>query len=254
MEIEENSKPSACLGKALKNLHHARMDKGTKTQSDKIDEKDQMAEALEDEGSSDGGWTYFGWAERPYFRAMSAFRYNLFGPFLSPLRRRGIKADHLTGMSFFVILVGFPLLYGARQYGLAFFVLALHILLDGLDGPMARLEGSKGSSRGALMDMTNDVTGMVVVILTASFFGPIPWFLGATYVTTYLYLSIFAVAQNLMGIRYAYVVKTKYTIYVLLVIWRLTGVELVSPVMAVATVYMGVSAFFGFLRVARALR
>ncbi len=208
----------------------------------------------QDEISSDERWNYFGWAERPYFRAMSAFRYSLFGPFLGPLHRLGVKADHLTGASFFVILIGFPLMYGARQYGLAFGVLILHILLDGLDGPMARLEGSKGSAHGALMDMTNDVTGMVVVIITASFFGQIPWFLGATYVITYLYLSIFAVAQNLLGIRYAYVVKTKYTIYVLLVVWWLTGLKLVSPVMAVATVYMGVSAFFGFLRVARALK
>lgn len=230
------------------------MDERVKTPSEEIAEEDKTAQDPEDAGSSDEGWTYFGWAERPYFRAMSAFRYSLFGPFLTPLARLGIRADHITGASFFVILVGFPLLYGARQYGLAFWVLALHILLDGLDGPMARLEGSKGSGHGALMDMTNDVTGMVVVIITASFFGPIPWFLGATYVITYLYLSIFAVAQNLLGIRYAYVVKTKYTIYVLLLIWWLTDVELVSPVMALATVYMGVSAFFGFLRIAKTLR
>lgn len=199
-------------------------------------------------------WTYFGWAERPYFQRMSRFRYALFSPLLGPLVRRGVGPDHITAASFFVLLVGFPLFYGAKLHGLAFLVLALHIILDGLDGPLASALGRKGSAHGALMDMANDVTGMVIVIVTASYFGPIPWFLGTVYTISYLYLTIFAVAQNLLGIRYAYVVKTKYTIYVLLLVWWRTGLELVSPVMALAVIYMGVSAFFGFLRVARTLR
>ncbi|MCC6158666.1 MAG: CDP-alcohol phosphatidyltransferase family protein [Deltaproteobacteria bacterium] len=199
-------------------------------------------------------WSYFGWAERPYFRRMSEFRYELFGFFLRPLARRGVRPNHITAASFLTVLVGFPLFYGAGRYGAAFAALAVHILLDGLDGPLAKIVGKKNTAQGALMDMSNDVTGIVIVVFTVSFFGPVPWFLGTVYAVTYLYLTIFAVAQNLLDLRYAYVVKTKYTVYVLLVVWWLTGVDLVSPVTALATVYMGVSAFFGFVRVTRALR
>lgn len=199
-------------------------------------------------------WSYFGWAERPYFRKMSRFRYDLFGVFLRPLARRGVKPNHITAASFVVILVGFPIFYGAERYGLAFAALGLHILLDGLDGPLAKVLGRKNTPHGALMDMSNDVTGIVIVIFTVSYFGPVPWILGTLYAVTYLYLTIFAVAQNLLDIRYAYVVKTKYTVYGLLVVWWLTGVNMVSPVVAIAGVYMGVSAFFGFVRVARALK
>ncbi|MBZ0270884.1 hypothetical protein K8I61_02520 [bacterium] len=201
-------------------------------------------------------WSYFGAAERPYFQAFRRFRYGLFNPILGHLAARGIGPDHVTGASFFVLLVGFPLCYGARAYGAAFIVLAIHLVLDGIDGPLAQYLGRKGAAHGALMDMTNDVTGMVIVIVTATYFGPIPWPVGATYVITYLYVTIFAVGQNLLSIPYAYVVKTKYPVYILLFAWWMGGLppNVVTLFMAVATVYMGVSAFYGFLRVARKLR
>ncbi|MCZ7586451.1 MAG: hypothetical protein M5R36_25705 [Deltaproteobacteria bacterium] len=209
-------------------------------------------------GAQGERWSYFGWAERPYFQAMRVFRYGLFRPLLGGLARRGLRPNHITGASFLVILLGFPLFFGARQYGLAFAALALHLLLDGFDGPLAQLLGTQGRAQGALMDMSNDVTGMVIVVLTAAYFpesaAGVPTFIGAVYVVTYLYVTIFAVAQNLLNIHYAYVVKTKYAIYVLLFAKWLTGLELVTPIMVLASVYMGVSAFFGFMRVARTLR
>ena len=227
------------------------------------------AAAADPDDSGAEKWSYFGWAERPYFQAMRKFRYDLFRPLLLQLARLGIKPNHVTAASFIVVLVGFPLFYGARQYGLAFAALARHIALDGFDGPLARTLKQHGTAQGALMDMSNDVTGMVIVVLTVSFFHQtgsvvpvvtksispgVNIVIGTVYVITYLYLTIFAVAQNILGLRYAYVLKTKYTVYILLMCKWLFGFDLVTPVMALSSVYMGLSAFFGFLRVARTLR
>ena len=207
----------------------------------------------------DDRWSYFGWAERPYFQAMRRFRYDIFRPLLIRLGRLGLRPNHVTVASFLAVLVGFPLFWGAKLYGWAFAALALHVILDGFDGPLAQALDQHGTAQGALMDMSNDVTGLVIVILTVSYFnagaGPsVNVFIGTVYAITYLYLTIFAVAQNLLDIRYAYVVKTKYPVYILLLCKWLFAFDLATPVMALASVYMGLSAFFGFLRVARTLR
>ncbi|MCB9475765.1 MAG: CDP-alcohol phosphatidyltransferase family protein [Deltaproteobacteria bacterium] len=213
------------------------------------------------EGLREGSkWSWYARDEETYFRRMSRYRYERFGPALERLARLGVMPWHITAASFTVLLVGFPILFSAGEYGAAFLVLALHIVLDGLDGPLARVIGRYGRAQGALLDMANDLTGMVIVVLTASFVADVPGApsipptVGTIYVVTYLYVSVFAVAQNLLEIPYTAIVKTKFTIYALLLLKWLTGLSWITPLMVVFSVYMGVSAFLGFVRIARALR
>ncbi len=69
------------------------------------------------------------------------------------LRRRGVKADHLTVAGFVAGLACVPLLASGHN-GLALLCLLLNRLADGLDGELARLD--EPSDAGGYLDITLD--------------------------------------------------------------------------------------------------
>lgn len=181
--------------------------------------------------------SYFGYTERPFFERLSAGRFRLFRPLLVVLHALRIRSNHITGLSFLIILIGFPILFWREKYLAAFIVLGIHIILDGIDGPLARLEGSPTPS-GALLDMGNDVTGMVIVVITASHWGFLHPTIGFMYVVGYLYLTFAAIAQNALGLSFRFVMKTKYPVYILLAIRAGTGVDITTWFCIFVTAYM----------------
>jgi phosphatidylglycerophosphate synthase len=197
--------------------------------------------------------SYFGYTEQPVFDKMSSGRLKIFRPILMLLKLAGVRSNHITGASFVLIATGFPLAFYFEQYLWAFIALAVHILLDGMDGPMARLEG-KQSSGGAMLDMANDLTGMVVVVITASHFHFINPTIGFMYVVSYLYLTFTAIAQNALNISFRYIGKTKYPVYILLAIRAGTGVDITTWFCVIATAYMVTHTFIAGYNILLGLR
>ena len=171
--------------------------------------------------------SYFGYTERPFFDRMSQWRYGFFHPILLIFRALGIRPNHLTATAFFVLLVGFPLLFWLKKPQLAFAILAFNIILDGLDGPLAKLEGGHSNS-GAFWDMANDLSAMVVVVITAAHFQYLNPTVAFVYVACYLYLSFFGIALNVLKIPYRFVTKSKYPVYFFLLIRYITGRDLTT--------------------------
>ena len=84
----------------------------------------------------------------------------LLTPMVAALARAGISADALTALSLIAGLAFCPALAIHPLLALGF--LALHALLDGLDGPLARHTGT-ASRQGSFADTVAD---QVVVIAT----------------------------------------------------------------------------------------
>ena len=112
----------------------------------------------------------------------------------------------------------------------------INILLDGLDGPVARL-GRYASDKGALSDILNDITSMVVVALTAIHFGFAHETLGFAYVVTYIYMIVFIIARNVMEMPYKVVFKSKYWMFGFLLIKVHFGYDILNPFLLILTVY-----------------
>lgn len=181
--------------------------------------------------------TYFGYTERPAFERMSAARSRWFRPLVQALIRRGVRPNHVTAASFLVLVIGFPLFFWLKLYFWAFFTLVLHIFLDGLDGPMARETGTD-SPAGELLDGANDVTGMLIVVITASHYQFMNPTIGFIYASAYLYITFVAMAQNVLNIPFRFVGKTKYPVYILLCIRAAGGVDITTWFCVVAIAYM----------------
>ncbi|HPQ71367.1 MAG TPA: CDP-alcohol phosphatidyltransferase family protein [bacterium] len=195
---------------------------------------------------------YFGADEEEYVQRIADRRTKLIRPLAMLFVRRNVRSDSLTLFSFLLVpLVFFPL-FGLKQYIWCWIVLTLHILLDGLDGPVARL-GRYASDKGALSDILNDITGMVVVMLTAMQFGFAYPMAGGLYIATYLYMIIMIIARNIMEMPFKVVFKSKYWMFVFLLVTVHSGYDLLNPFLLIMSVYQAVIAAVGVFHLRRHL-
>ena len=195
---------------------------------------------------------YFGASEEEYFHRVADRRTQLFKPLAMFFVRRNIRADTLTLTSFLLLPFFFFPLFGLKYYVAAWAVLLFHIFLDGMDGPVARL-GRYASDKGALSDIVNDITSMVVVALTAMHFGFANPLLAGLYMATYLYMIVFIIARNVMDMPFKFVFKSKYYLFLFLLVKVHTGVDVLNPFLLILSGYQAVVTGIGFFHLRRYL-
>lgn len=129
-------------------------------------------------------------------------------------------------------------------------LLVAYILLDAIDGAFARLTGMS-SQHGALVDITVDQLGMIVVALCSIHYGLVHPTLGAYYVVAYLLMICLSVWQNAMRIPVQPIFRSKYFLYGLYLVWGLFDIRLFNylvPVFAGAHTVSGIHSFIRILQ------
>jgi phosphatidylglycerophosphate synthase len=195
---------------------------------------------------------YFGASEEEYFHRAADKRTEFVRPLAMFFVQRNVRADSLTVASFLLLPFFFFPLFGLKNYLAAWAVLILSILLDGLDGPVARL-GRYASDKGALSDIVNDITAMVIVGLTAIFFGFADPTLCALYIATYLYMIVLLIARNVLEVPYRFVFKSKYYLFVFLLVKVHFGLDILNGFLLVMSVYQLVVSVVGIIVLRRHL-
>lgn len=155
-------------------------------------------------------------------RKSQALRARLLGPLLQGLARLRVTPNQLTLLSLLTGLAFCPLfLWGSKPA--AFALLLLHVLLDGLDGPLARFT-RKNSNRGSFTDTMADqvvVTFSTVTLIHAGHAGAWP---GGLYVFFYCMVVIFAMVRSALAIPYSWLVRPRFVVYawmpVEVFVWR----------------------------------
>lgn len=213
------------------------MKHGDKTKKPKPDRKDVPEDSNSSQDYDLENISAFGYTERPMFDRMSSWRYRKFYSLLAVFDKLRLRPNHITGASLLIVAVGFPLLFVLDLPKWAFLVLVIHILLDGLDGPLARYQKYDTHS-GAMLDLGNDLTGMVIVLITAAHYELMNPTVAFLYTVGYLYLTFVAIAQNILKISFRFVNKTKYPTYIFLLIHQFTGVDITTWFCLVMWVYM----------------
>ncbi len=134
--------------------------------------------------------------ERPVQRWFAGVRLRVLRPILAPLDRLGATPNLLTTLSLLTALgipAGFAwspwILVGA--YG-------THLLLDALDGTLARLQ-SRTTLRGSFLDTLADHTHLVVTTLSLIWWDISHPFSTALYLTSYLLVVVLLVTGNARG-------------------------------------------------------
>ena len=183
---------------------------------------------------------YFNDKEREKQKGFARLRDAAVAPLLPILKRLGIGPNTITLLGVAALLAGLaaaainPVWYAV---GLVFYV-----VLDGLDGPVARHQG-KSSPIGALADITADQIGVPLVLAYLAYRGMIEGWLAATLSGFYLITIYNMVISNMQGFRMAFTLRLKYVFFALAAAYLL-GLPYVSVggryFLIAASLYYGV--------------
>ena len=159
---------------------------------------------------------YFTLKERESQEKFRAFRDRCFRPLLELLAHAGVNPNHVSSLGVICLLAA--CLLDHTHYLLAAVLLLLYLLMDAVDGPLARRLG-KSHEGGSIVDMLADQIGVVAVPAGSV------WHLNANGVaalvfsTGYLVLIVLAVLENeLREYKPRTFVRVKYPVYALYVV------------------------------------
>jgi len=142
----------------------------------------------------------------------------LLAPLLAALTACGVTADHITAASLACGLAFCPLWLWAPGPALArpaaLLALLLHVLLDGLDGPLARHQHT-ASRRGSFTDTLADqiVVTATTLALMATAPAQLSIWAGGSYIFLYAMVVAFAMVRTALGVSYSWLIRPRFWIY-----------------------------------------
>jgi len=179
-----------------------------------------------------GNFHYFSSKEEKHQERFRLMRDKMLRVFLKPLIWLHISPNMLTFVSFISLGGFFYFFIDNPLFSIIF--LFIHVLLDGVDGSLARATG-KSSRAGSFLDMLNDHTGMVIVVATVMHYSMLNSLLGLIYVYTYSLFVVFILYQNSLGVPPNIVFRSKYLFYALYMLWALSGINIFN---AITTIFI----------------
>ena len=171
-------------------------------------------------------------------------------PFLRFLLWLGVHANHLTALSMFsglLFCVVFP--YAHLP---SFFLLGLHVILDGLDGPLARV-GGHASRSGSFADTFSDqvvVAATTITMISAGIIGLIP---GSVYFFAYTLVVGFAMVRNALHIPYSWLVRPRFIVYIWFVVELYLLPGTINWLLWLLNILLGWKVLTGFVRIRKKL-
>jgi phosphatidylglycerophosphate synthase len=170
-------------------------------------------------------------------------------PLLRLLTLLRVTPNHLTLLSLIAGLAFCPVFLWGEPLP-AFLLLLAHLLLDGLDGPLAR-HLKVASSQGSFTDTTADQLVVVFSTLTLIHTGHAGVWPGGLYLFSYSVVVIFAMVRNALAVPYSWLVRPRFLVYA----WFAVEVSLwpntLSIVLWGVTLLLAIKMLTGFLQIRR---
>jgi len=149
--------------------------------------------------------------EGEFMKQSQDIRGRLLLPLLKILQALRVRPGHLTFLSLLAGMAFCPVFaWSSKPFALT--LLLSHVLLDGLDGPLARHLG-RASDRGSFTDTMADqvvVTFSTLTLIQAQLVSLWP---GVMYLFFYTVVVSFAMARNAMAIPYSWLVRPRFFVY-----------------------------------------
>ncbi len=186
--------------------------------------------------------------ERAWMERGQALRARMLGPVLHWMGTRGVRPDHLTLLSLAAGLSFCPLWFWSPPWALV--ALWMHVILDGIDGPLARhlgIESSRGSFTDTMADQTV-VTASTIALIYAGAAAPVA---GSLYLYTYVLVVALAMARNALSIPYAWLVRPRLIVYGWIALDWLLWPGSLDWVLGGSAAALGVKVLTGFLQMRR---
>ena len=177
---------------------------------------------------------YFSASEQSGMRRFGAWKTRVLRPLLALLTWCGFTADAISLLSLMLV---FGIVWTLKeQPAVALCLLILAILLDGVDGALARYQQA-ASDRGALLDIVVDQTSLAIILLALIAFHRVPELWAAWYLVSYIVLIVFLVWLNALGSPVRIVFRSKYFFFALLFLDIFTGLKTLPPFLIIFAIY-----------------
>jgi phosphatidylglycerophosphate synthase len=138
------------------------------------------------------------------------------------------------------------------QPRLAFVLFVLAIVLDGIDGALARAT-NQASPFGALFDQYCDHIREIIVVSGLALYGVLNPFLAGIYGLTYPAFNLTIYLCNRYRAPVPAAIKSYLIVYPALFLYLWFALDLISPAVAVSALLMWLVIAFGLLRLRRAM-
>ncbi|MCH2038384.1 MAG: CDP-alcohol phosphatidyltransferase family protein [Rickettsiales bacterium] len=138
-------------------------------------------------------------------------RATMLKPLLLLLVKCRITADILTLLSLLSGLAGAIALYHSVPLGLS--LILLHVIFDGIDGPLARMTQTD-SNEGSFTDTMSDqlvIAAVGVVLIDLQIVSALA---GLLYILSYTVVVGFAMVRNALAIPYSWLIRPRFMVYV----------------------------------------
>lgn len=201
-------------------------------------------------------FNYFAESEQTGQERLQKVRDGLFGPLVRLLIRCRVTADLISLLSLLQLVpFGYLLLTAEdpQQIAIASVFVWLHVILDALDGPIARTTGTAGPA-GAFTDMCVDHSGMLItmcILTAAELVNPTA---AVAYVSSYTVAVAFTIWLNMIGHPFKLVIRTKYLLYALVTVYGLFAANFIGQAVVLFCVIHVIFAIAGFCKLRRILR
>lgn len=177
-----------------------------------------------------------------------ALRAAILRPLLAVLIRLRVTPDFVTLVGALLGIAFLPFtVMGAN--GIAIVCLALHVLIDGVDGPLARAT-HRESSRGSFTDTFADQIVVTFVMLAWMLVRAEPLGIanGAIYIFLYTLVVAMSMIRNAMEVPYSWLVRPRFFVYVAIAIDLMLASSWTLLVLAVANVLLAIKTVTGFVK------
>lgn len=178
---------------------------------------------------------YFNEAERRKQKDFAAWRDGKLAPFLSAATRAGLRPYHITIISVLCLVGAVLLPITDAPFGYAALILA-YCLLDGLDGPLARRQGSSHEG-GAMLDIAADQAGVALVAAAATHHLGSNGIAAVLFAGSYLSFIALALYANRCAVTLWPFIRIKYFFYFIYFVSGVIALDLAQYLMAAFAAY-----------------
>jgi phosphatidylglycerophosphate synthase len=186
--------------------------------------------------------------ERQVMVLSQQMRGRVFRPLLWLLDACHVTPDQITLLATMVGLAFCPLYFWWRP--VAFLAIAIHVLLDGLDGPLARYQ-KVDSRKGSFTDTVSDQIVVVATTITVMFAETVSIPAGGVYIFLYTTVVGFAMVRNALEVPYSWLVRPRFVIYVGLLVEEWTWPGGIEYLIWACNLLLALKMITGFLRIRR---
>lgn len=181
-----------------------------------------------------------------------AIRGRLLLPLLKLLETCKVRPGHLTFLSLLAGLAFCPVfIWSSKPIAMA--LLVLHVLLDGLDGPLARHLG-RASDGGSFTDTMADQVVVTFSTLTLIHAGIASLWPGVMYLFFYSVLVLFAMARNAMEIPYSWLVRPRFFVFLAIPVDLHLGPGSLDVLLWIVSALLAWKVLTGFVKIRNRLK